>query len=158
MIAAGSGPQQAGMLSVPCYRLDTLVGAEPGVESVALIKLDVEGSELKVLRGASAVIQRDHPALYVENDRLENSAPLIEWLLERGYRLWWHMAPAFNPQNFLKNENNIYGDVVSINMIGLHPCHGASVDGLPEILDRGDHPLRTAAFRQTRVEARQDAP
>lgn len=42
-------------------RLDDIV-AEP----VALIKLDIEGGEASALRGASAILQRDKPAIFVE--------------------------------------------------------------------------------------------
>lgn len=131
-----------GIQRVPCHRLDSLVGDEP----VALLKLDVEGFELRVLEGASAILERHHPVLYVENDRLENSQSLVEWLLKRGYRLWWHITPAYNPENFLKNERNIYGDIALMNMIGLHRSYDASIAGLPEITDPMDHPLRTAGF------------
>jgi FkbM family methyltransferase len=127
---------------VPCRRLDELVEPEP----VALIKLDVEGYELTVLQGAHALLERNHPVLYLENDRLESSESLIRWLLDRGYRLWWHTPPAFNPDNFLSNAVNIYGDVASINMIALHRSHPASIDGLPEITNPVDHPLRWERF------------
>jgi FkbM family methyltransferase len=50
---------------VPMTRLDTFDACE-GLGRVALIKVDVEGYELPVLRGAGAVIARDHPALIVE--------------------------------------------------------------------------------------------
>ncbi len=131
-----------GMERVPCRRLDDLVGNE----AVALLKLDVEGYELRVLEGADCLVQRELPALYLENDRLEGSEALIRWLFGRGYRLWWHLAPAYNPQNFLGNARNIYGDVVAINMIALHPSSNAMVDGLPEVRRPDDHPLRWARF------------
>jgi FkbM family methyltransferase len=126
--------------AVPCYRLDTLVREE----QVALIKLDVEGAELDVLRGAEAIVQRDRPVLYLENDRVALSEALIAWLFAHGYRLWWYLAPLFHENNFLGNKENIYGDLVSMNMIALHPAHGAVVDGLPEVLHADEHPLKQA--------------
>ncbi len=131
-------PQRKGVETVACFRLEALVADDP----VALIKLDVEGSELAVLEGAREILDRDYPALYVENDRIESSERLIAWLLDRGYRLWWHATSAFNPDNFLRNKRNIYGDVTLINMIALHPMHRAWIEGLPEITDPADHPLR----------------
>jgi len=54
-------PQQ-GALQVPVWRLDDLKVGLP----VSLIKIDVEGWEIEVLRGARQTIQRDRPVLLVE--------------------------------------------------------------------------------------------
>ena len=123
---------------VPCYPLDTFVHDAP----VALIKIDVEGHELRVLQGAQGILTRSHPILYVENDRIDQSPALIEFLLTEGYRLWWHITRAFNPTNFLQNPHNIYGDVSLINMLCLHPSHNITLNGLPEITDPVAHPLK----------------
>jgi len=122
---------------VPCYPLDTFVHDTP----VALIKIDVEGHELRVLQGAQRILNRSHPILYVENDRVDNSPALIEFLLTEGYHLWWHITRAFNPANFLQNPHNIYGDISLINMLCLHPSHSIILNGLPEITDPSHHPL-----------------
>jgi FkbM family methyltransferase len=123
--------------TVPCHPLDSFVHEAP----VALIKIDVEGHELRVLQGAQQILARSHPILYVENDRRDLSPPLIEWLLVQGYRLWWHVTRAFNPANFRHNPQNIYGDVSLINMLCLHPSHNIALQGLPEITGPSDHPL-----------------
>jgi hypothetical protein len=52
------------------------------------LKIDVEGLEQEVLEGASDTLRRFRPRLYVENDRLEKSAALIEHLLALDYRLF----------------------------------------------------------------------
>jgi hypothetical protein len=88
-------------------------------ERVGLLKIDVEGFELRVLKGSRAIIQRSRPLLYVENDRAEHSQELIEWLWEMGYNLWWHTPPLYNPQNFFGVANNIYGTIASLNMLGV---------------------------------------
>jgi len=123
--------------SVPCFPLDTLVPELP----VALIKIDVEGHELRVLQGAERIVTRSHPILYVENDRVDQSPQLIGWLLNQGYRLWWHITRAFNPANMRNNQHNIYGDVSLMNMLCLHPSHNITLEGLPEIIGTEDHPL-----------------
>ena len=62
-----------------------------GVPHVDVIKVDVEGFEMEVLLGARAVIERDHPTLFIEldDDNLKesgSSAPaLVAWLRDRGY-------------------------------------------------------------------------
>jgi FkbM family methyltransferase len=49
------------------YSLDALL-ADRGWPTVSLIKIDVQGAEVRVLRGARETIRRFRPALYVEID------------------------------------------------------------------------------------------
>ena len=123
--------------TVPCCPLDSFVHDAP----VALLKIDVEGHELRVLQGAQDILSRSHPILYVENDRIEQSPELIQWLFAQDYRLWWHITPAFNPDNFLHVSHNIYGDVSFVNMLGIHPSRSITIQGLPEITDPSFHPF-----------------
>jgi FkbM family methyltransferase len=58
-------------VEVPLLRIDSY-DAQHGLGSVALMKIDVEGHELAVLRGAKKVLDRDQPALIVEvNDPVD---------------------------------------------------------------------------------------
>lgn len=125
------------VVTAPCHPLDQIVQEAP----VALIKIDVEGFELEVLKGAKNAIARSHPAMYVENDRVEKSAPLIQWLLDRGYQLWWHSSPLYNPNNFLGNKENVYGMTGSYNMLCLHRSCNIKVEDFTEITDASFHPL-----------------
>ena len=104
-----------------------------------LIKADVEGMEVDVLLGAQQTIRRCRPLLYLENDRADKSAELIESVLNMGYRLWWHVTPLFNPDNFSKNPNNIFGGTVSINMLCQSAESARPVTGLREITNPDDH-------------------
>jgi FkbM family methyltransferase len=83
-----------------------------------LMKVDVEGMELEVLRGAAQTIQRCKPALFVENDRDEKSEALISFIFSLGYRLWWHLTPLYRPDNFKRNPEDVFGNVWSVNMLG----------------------------------------
>ncbi len=102
-----------------------------------LLKVDVEGMEREVLAGARQTTGRLQPALYIENDRAEHSRALISLLFELGYRLWWHITPLFNPDNFFRHPRDIFGDVVSFNMLGF-PRRDAPALQLPEILTPDD--------------------
>jgi FkbM family methyltransferase len=67
---------------VPTRRLDSF-----DLDRVRMIKVDVEGHELAVLRGARELLERDHPVLVVEVDsRLGDVDPVMDWLHGCGYR------------------------------------------------------------------------
>jgi len=65
---------------VPCARLDDLID-----EPVALLKIDVEGHERAVLRGAERLIERYRPALVLEANTAAYQTVLVEWLADREY-------------------------------------------------------------------------
>lgn len=95
-----------------------------------LLKVDVEGAEADVIAGAAAAIARFRPAIFVENDRREHSHALISAIEQHGYRLWWHFAPLFRPDNFHGNPENVMGRLMSINMLALPHEDKREVRGL----------------------------
>lgn len=97
-----------------------------------LIKVDVEGMEYDVLQGARNTIARLKPILYVENDRTEHSQRVIALIQSLGYRLWWHLPPLFNPDNFRNDKENVFENTVSVNMLCM-PQQLAININLPEI-------------------------
>ena len=106
---------------------------EVELPKVRLIKVDVEGMELDVLAGARQTLARHRPILYVENDRADKAEALVARLLEDGYRMWWHTPPLYNPANFLGNPQNVFGNIVSFNMLCLPRETAAPPQGLREI-------------------------
>jgi FkbM family methyltransferase len=110
-VAARSG--DADCESVDAVRADDVLPSGP----VHLIKADVEGAELEVLKGTAGIIARCRPVLYVEDDRLEHRRALHDWVSARGYKLYRHTPPLFNPDNWAKNPVNVFGEVVSINLL-----------------------------------------
>ena len=123
---------------VGLVRLDDVLD----VPELQLIKIDVEGMELEVLEGAAKLISKYRPGLYIENDRVEKSEALIRYLLSLNYRLYWHMPPMFNPQNYFNNSNNIFKNIVSINMVGIPNETELEIEGLPRITDPTKHPMK----------------
>ncbi|MEO2022776.1 MAG: FkbM family methyltransferase [Pirellulaceae bacterium] len=112
----------------PVITLDSLE-----LESCRLLKIDVEGMELSVLQGAEQLIGRCRPTMYIENDREDRSVALIEYIQELGYRLFWHLPPMFREDNYFRNPENIFGRIVSVNMLCVHQDNDCQVTGLREI-------------------------
>lgn len=124
---------------VQCVRLDDLLGGA----RVGLLKVDVEGAELEVLQGCEGILARSHPFLYVENDQVDKSPDLIQWLFDHEYRLWWHVPPLFNPNNFRGVAENRYEAIYSVNMFGVHKASPINIEGMTEILDPHQHVIQT---------------
>jgi FkbM family methyltransferase len=98
-----------------------------------LIKIDVEGMEIDVLQGAKNVIAKHRPFLYVENDRQEQSDALIRFIDSLGYNMYWHRPALFNPDNYLKHSENVFGNIVSINMLCAPQGKGPPIMGFQPV-------------------------
>lgn len=72
-------------------------------QKISFVKIDVEGAELKVLRGMTSIIERDHPILAIEltGEWLEkfgdSSKNLINFLLELNYEIYVVSGGKFTP-------------------------------------------------------------
>jgi len=98
-----------------------------------LIKVDVEGMENDVIAGAAATIGRCRPFLYVENDRRDRSSQLIKRLFGLDYRLYWHLPRLFNSGNFFGQETNVFGDLISRNMVCVPKENNITIEAMEEI-------------------------
>ena len=110
-----------------------------GLKRLSLVKADVEGMEQAVLEGGRETIARLRPALYVECDRRDKSAALIELILSFGYRAFWHSPMFFNPENFAGNRENVFGNTASGNLLALPAERVGSID-LPPVKGPDDWP------------------
>lgn len=64
----------------------------------------------------------DHrPALHLRIEDDAGAAGAFTRLRDLGYRLWWHIAPVFNPDNRLGATANPFPGLVSVNALGLPP-------------------------------------
>lgn len=123
---------------VTCHKLDRFMNL-PGVR---LVKIDVEGMEADVLSGGREFFARFKPRIYLENDRAEQSEALLALLDGMGYRMFWHMPPLFNPDNVRGEKENVFGEVVSLNMVCVHRDQPMPVEGLEAVTDFKAHPAR----------------
>lgn len=139
--AEGDGPDYA-----VADMIDSL-----GLDRCGLIKIDVEGTEAAVIRGARATIARCQPVLYVENNG-PGSTALWEALQEIGYKGFWHIGPYFNPDNHFGNPVDVWPNVMpSVNVIAV-PVKEMTEFGLPSLLGPHDH-WRDAMARSAQLAA-----
>jgi len=86
-------------VSVPAVPIDDYVRLR-GISRVDVMKIDIEGSEMRALAGAAGLIARDHPDIIVESNALTCGAngysyrDLLRRLRDFGYTVYWlHRTP-----------------------------------------------------------------
>lgn len=94
------------------------------------LKVDVEGMEVDVLKGARKTIEAYGPVMYLENDRRERSEQLLRLVEELGYKAYWHLPRLFNPDNFARDGEDIFPNIVSVNVLCLPTSEPPRLSGL----------------------------
>ena len=124
--------------------INTLDNKFADLNRLKLLKTDAEGMEVNVIKGGVDLIKRTKPILYVENDLVykEKSQELIELLWSLDYKLFWHIMPFYNENNFFKSTNNIFKNFYHCNMIGF-PKEIKTKTGLMEVTDSSFYPFRS---------------
>jgi FkbM family methyltransferase len=84
------------LTSVPTVTLDHFV--RQGNLVPAVIKIDVEGGECKVLEGSEEVFARSKPILICEVHRAEAAQWIADWLSVRGYAASWRIPEESFPR------------------------------------------------------------
>jgi len=107
-----------------------------------LIKIDVDGGEQDVLQSGADLIKKCRPVLYLENDIRPKSKELIEYLFSLDYRLYWHLAPIYVPENFFNFPVNYWHphNIMSLMMLGLPKEQELRADDLTEVRSPDDWP------------------
>ena len=76
-------------------------------EAIGIIKVDVEGHELKVLKGGIETIRRGQPVIVFEQHQSEvedGSSPTLEWLRDQGYHHFYGVGrPRHRFLGFLRS-------------------------------------------------------
>lgn len=71
-----------------------------------LIKVDVEGHEVDVLRGARETIAKFRPALFLECN--QNETAVFAELQAMGYSAAWHHSAYYSGENYRRNPVNVF--------------------------------------------------
>lgn len=92
------------------------------------LKIDVEGNEASVVRGACETIRKHHPHIYFEADRPGVAEECIDLLRAHGYKCFLlHTPPLFDEQNWKGNQEDVFAPlhegrrIVSVNILALKP-------------------------------------
>lgn len=111
-----------GTYDVLCHTLDMhMISAMPS--GIKFMKIDVEGYELEVLRGAYNTIMRDKPVMYIEDDRSDKSYALRKYIREElGYWIEEHKPPLYREKNFFGLERNVWDKNYASHNIICRPC------------------------------------
>jgi FkbM family methyltransferase len=83
------------------------------------MKIDVEGMEIDVFRGAENTIKKFKPIIYFEQTTERSLKDIFAFFSERNYTLHWHVANPFNKNNYNKHMHNVFGGVCETNILAL---------------------------------------
>jgi FkbM family methyltransferase len=114
--------------SVPLVAIDSI-----DLPTCQFLKVDVEGMETEVLRGATGTIDVHRPILYVENDREDKSAELLTQVFDLGYDVYWHVPLLFNATNFDDETEDIFPLIRSANILCMPAESRREVVGLQRV-------------------------
>ena len=86
------------LINIQCRKLDSL-----NLENIGLIKIDVEGFEIEVLKGARETLLKNKPAMIIENESVhtEDTNQLFLIMTELGYEKY-----ICNPRGKLEKIND----------------------------------------------------
>ena len=85
------------------FEVESITIDSLNLPKVKLIKVNVNGHELQVLRGAAETIKRCKPIIYIENELNAKREAMVAWLIDHGYRLFWHRPYMYNADNWRGN-------------------------------------------------------
>jgi FkbM family methyltransferase len=106
----------------------------------SLIKIDAEGFEDLVIRGAKKTIRRLSPIIYAECNSVENGLKTFALMRKFGYVVHLHVVDAYNKENFLDHKENIFESAREVALVGvsrsqLHLIENAKVRECELILE-----------------------
>lgn len=107
-----------GSYEVPVLSIDGQNFTNP----IGFMKIDVEGYELEVLKGATETINRWKPILYIEDDRIEKRAALRDYITKLGYKYEMHQPTLYREENFFGHKKNVWDRMYASHNLICTPC------------------------------------
>lgn len=100
------------------------------LSKVDFIKIDAEGFETEVLKGAQQIILKHKPDLFIEANDAESVDKVISALSQIGYIGQWFISHRYRHDNF--NRTRIKVDGFDHNIIFRHPSRNNQLLPLPQ--------------------------
>jgi FkbM family methyltransferase len=121
--------------SIPVRPLD---GMFRGLTQLRLLKMDIENMEPVALAGATALIRRLQPIVYMECRTADSFSAARTHLGAHGYRLFWHGFRGYNAANYRGNAINRFGQQGDANLLAWPPGSKETAPVLPPAEDFSD--------------------
>jgi FkbM family methyltransferase len=135
----------------PCI---TLCVDDLNIDKPHVIKIDVEGHELKVFNGAKKTIRENTPVIFYEAMHGSGFDEIYDFLhTELGYNLYWIGVPNYNPRNHNNITHNVFGQGGVINILAL-PKEYPVDSYLEKMVDRNDTHIKFLQRLQERFNKR----
>lgn len=117
-------------VGIEILTIDTL-----NLPTLSVVKIDVEGMELEVLKGGVETIRGLKPTIFVECNDIQSGVKIKAFADELGYLVFGNLSEAFNSQNFKGASENIFEGACEVTLL-LIPSHRKSDFGA--LIERSD--------------------
>jgi hypothetical protein len=99
------------------------------LQRLGLLKIEDIESAVKIIEGAEETLWRARPVLCVAANT-EGDIEMIGSLVSRfGYRSWRIDLPWFDPVNFARRPDDVFGNRVDVGLVAIPEEQGAELDG-----------------------------
>lgn len=81
------------------------------------IKIDVEGMEARVLRGADRILADNRPVVFCECNSLTDGNEVLICCRDYNYEVYASLTSAYNPRNYNESEENVFGEAAELGLL-----------------------------------------
>ena len=113
----------------------TTLDSVSGLPRIDFIKIDVEGMEYNVLKGAERSINYFRPKLLIEMQQQSLYEKVYNFLKNMNYNIYWFNVATYTPNNYKQNKDDVFGPEHGVlNWFASHDI----VNTLDPVVDKDD--------------------
>lgn len=90
------------------YEIDIVPLDDLHLTACDFLKIDVEGMELEVFKGAEHTLKKFQPIIYTEASNAKKNLEIAKFLRPLGYKIYDHPVHLFNSNNYYGNETDYF--------------------------------------------------